>query len=214
MFDRIAPRYDLLNRLLTGGLDQRWRRVALRTIGVGPGDRVLDLACGTGDLAEQAVLLGADVIGADFALQMLCGAQRRCLGAALVQADAEGLPLPDACVDVVTCGFALRNFGSLERVLDEVVRVLRPGGRIALLDVDRPDQPLIGAAHALYFDRVVPAIGGVVSDRDAYRYLPASTAYLPPADAFRAHLTTRGLEGITRRRFLFGVAQLWTGRAS
>jgi demethylmenaquinone methyltransferase/2-methoxy-6-polyprenyl-1,4-benzoquinol methylase len=212
MFERIAPRYDLLNRLLTGGLDQRWRRVALGVAGVGAGDRVLDLACGTGDLSEQAALLGARVVGIDFAGEMLRGARRRGIEVGFVQGDAEALPLPDASVDVVSCGFALRNFASLDTALDEVVRVLRPGGRIALLEVDRPDTAWIGAAHSFYFDRVVPAIGGLLSDREAYRYLPESTTYLPSAQRFQEMLAARGLVRVERRRFLLGAAQLWTGR--
>jgi demethylmenaquinone methyltransferase/2-methoxy-6-polyprenyl-1,4-benzoquinol methylase len=212
MFERIAPRYDLLNRLLTGGLDQRWRRVALGVAGVGAGDRVLDLACGTGDLSEQAALLGARVVGIDFAGEMLRGARRRGIEVGFVQGDAEALPLPDASVDVVSCGFALRNFASLDTALDEVVRVLRPGGRIALLEVDRPDTAWIGAAHSFYFDRVVPAIGGLLSDREVYRYLPESTTYLPSAQRFQEMLAARGLVRVERRRFLLGAAQLWTGR--
>ena len=212
MFDRIAPRYDTMNRLMTGGLDQRWRRSALRGAAVGEGDLVLDLACGTGDLSEQAVALGATVVGADFAREMLRAAQRRRVAARFVQADAEGLPLPSASVDVVTCGFALRNFGSLERALAEVARVLRPGGRIALLDVDRPRSRLVAAAHSVYFDQIVPLLGSLLSDREAYRYLPESTAYLPDANELRAMLEKIGLEDLEQRRFLLGSAQLWLGR--
>ena len=212
MFDRIAPRYDALNRLLTVGLDQRWRRIALDAIAVGPGDLVLDLACGTGDLAEQASDRGATVVGVDFSREMLRGAMRRGIASAWVQGDAEGLPVPDGSVDVATCGFALRNFASLETAMAELARVLRPGGRLALIEVDRPDQAWIGAAHSLYFDRVVPAIGGWLSDRDAYRYLPESTSYLPPADELRAMLERVGFEGVAKRRFLLGAAQMITAR--
>ncbi len=212
MFDLIAPRYDAMNRLMTGGLDQRWRRSALRAASVGEGDLVLDLACGTGDLCEQAAALGATVVGIDFSREMLRGAHKRGVEAALVQGDAEALPLPTACVDVVTCGFALRNFGSLDRALTEVARVLRPGGRIALLDVDRPRSPLVAAGHSFYFDRIVPLVGGLLSDRQAYRYLPESTAYLPDANELRAMLEKLGLEEVEQRRLLMGTAQLWLGR--
>ncbi len=212
MFDRIAPRYDVINRLMTGGLDQRWRRHALAAASVGPGDLVLDLACGTGDLCQQAAALGASVVGADFSREMLRGAVRRGVAAVFVQADAERLPLPAASVDVVTCGFALRNFGSLERAFEEIGRVLRPAGRIALLDVDRPSSRAIAVAHSLYFDRVVPLVGGLLSDREAYRYLPESTAYLPDANELRAGLEKVGLEEIRQQRFLFGAVQLWLGR--
>ena len=212
MFDRIAPRYDVVNRLLTLGLDQRWRRSALKAACVGAGDRVLDLACGTGDLCEQAAALGASVVGADFAREMLRAAQRRAVDADFVQADAENLPLAAASVDVVTCGFSLRNFSCLERALAEVARVLRPGGRIALLDVDRPRSRLVAAGHSFYFDRIVPGVGGLLSDRPAYRYLPESTAYLPEANQLRATLEKLGLEDIEPRHFLLGTAQLWLGR--
>lgn len=212
MFDRVAPRYDLVNRLMTGGLDQRWRRRALREASVGPGDRMLDLACGTGDLCEQAAALGASVIGVDFSQEMLRGARRRRIDAAFTRADAESLPLSANSIDVVACGFALRNFDSLERAFAEIGRVLRPGGRIALLDVDRPRARSIAAAHSFYFDRVVPRVGGFLSDRQAYRYLPESTVYLPDANELCAMLERVGFEAIAQRRFLFGSAQLWLGR--
>ncbi|MEE8165360.1 MAG: ubiquinone/menaquinone biosynthesis methyltransferase, partial [Myxococcota bacterium] len=164
MFDRIAPRYDALNRVISVGLDQRWRRRALEKIGVGPGDRVLDLACGTGDFCELARRRGARVIGIDFALQMLRQGRARGRDFNSVQGDAEWLPFRSASVEVVTCGFALRNFVSLEAVLKEIARVVKPGGRIALLDVDRPQWPPVRAAHSLYFDRIGPIVGGIVSD--------------------------------------------------
>jgi demethylmenaquinone methyltransferase/2-methoxy-6-polyprenyl-1,4-benzoquinol methylase len=212
MFDRIAPRYDVLNRALTGGLDQRWRRRALRMIGVGPGDTVLDVACGTGDLAEASRARGARVVGADFASQMLRGARRRGVDAGFVQADAARLPLADASIDVVTCGFALRNFVSLPDVMREMARVLAPGGRLALVEVDRPDAAIVRAGHSLYFDRVVPWIGGLVSDRAAYRYLPQSTAYLPPAAELLALLMKAGFEDVRKTRLLLGAAQILTAR--
>lgn len=211
MFDRIAPRYDLLNRLMTGGLDQRWRRLALEAVGVGPGDRVLDLACGTGDLAELAQRRGARVVGADFAGRMLRRAAQRRVASALVQADGAALPVCDGAFSVVTCGFALRNFVALAPVFAELARVLEPGGRIALIDVDRPSSPWVRAGHSLYFDRVVPWVGGLVSDRAAYRYLPESTAYLPPAPRLLALLSEAGFEDVHRRPLLLGTAQILTG---
>ena len=215
MFDRIAPRYDLLNRVISGGMDQRWRRLALRLAHVGPGDRVLDLACGTGDLCEQARALGADLIGADFARQMLVGARARGVDADFIQGDAAELPLANGSVQVVTCGFALRNFVSLGDVFGEMARVLAPGGRIALIDVDRPDSTLVRFGHSLYFDRVVPWIGGLVSDREAYRYLPQSTAYLPEAGELLAMLAKAGFEQVAKHRLMLGAAQILVGtRAS
>ncbi len=208
MFDRIAPRYDALNRLLTAGLDQRWRRIALDVAGVGPGDRVLDLACGTGDLAEAAAARGARVVGADFAREMLRGARARSRALALVQADAAALPLRDGCVDALLCGFALRNFAELEPVLREMARVLAPGGRLALLEVDRPASRWLRAGHSLYFDRVVPALGGWLSDRAAYAYLPRSTSYLPEEAELLARVERAGFARVRKRRFALGAAQL------
>jgi demethylmenaquinone methyltransferase/2-methoxy-6-polyprenyl-1,4-benzoquinol methylase len=210
MFDRIAPRYDALNRLLTAGLDQRWRRASLDMVGVGRGDRVLDLACGTGDLAEIAAARGAHVIGVDFAAEMLRGAGRRRIPALWIQGDAAALPLPDASATVVTCGFALRNFVSLPEVVAEMARVLEPGGRIALIEVDRPSLGLVRAAHSLYFDRVVPRLGSWLSDRAAYAYLPRSTAYLPATEELVALIAELGFQRVRHRPLLLGSAQIIT----
>jgi demethylmenaquinone methyltransferase/2-methoxy-6-polyprenyl-1,4-benzoquinol methylase len=212
MFDRIAPRYDRMNRLLTAGLDQRWRREALEAIAVGRTDRVVDVACGTGDLAELAGRRGARVLACDFARGMLDGAARRGVPAALVLADGARLPLADASADVVTCGFALRNFESLPPVLAEMARVLRPGGRLAILEVDRPESAVLRWGHGLYFDRVVPFVGGLLSDRAAYAYLPRSTVYLPPAPELRARLEAAGFADVERRRRGLGAAQILTAR--
>jgi len=211
MFDRIAPRYDQMNRLLSAGLDQRWRRTALEAIAVGPADRVVDLACGTGDLAELARQRGAQVLGVDSAARMLQGARHRGIDAAWVQADVAALPLSDGCADAVTCGFALRNFSSLGEVLREVARVLAPGGRVALIEVDRPSSALLRAGHSLYFDHLVPLVGGWLSDRDAYRYLPQSVAYLPPPPQLLKLLDRVGFVDIARRPLSLGAVQILTG---
>lgn len=212
MFDRIAPRYDVLNRVMSLGLDRSWRRFALDAIHVGPGDRVLDLACGTGDLAAFAAARGAQVVGVDFALAMLGGARVRSPRCKLAQADAAALPLPDDWASAVTCGFALRNFVSLPAVFAELARVVAAGGRIALLDVDRPDAAWLRAGHAFWFDRVVPRVGGWLSDRQAYAYLPKSMVYLPPAPMLASQLADSGFEKIAKRRLLLGSAQLWTAQ--
>lgn len=211
MFDRIAPRYDLLNRLLTFGMDQLWRRRSLSIIGVGASDTVVDIACGTGDFAELARARGAQVVGIDFAFEMLLGARRRDIDAGFVQGDALNLPLPDRCATAVTCGFALRNFVSLDPVFQEMARVLQPGGRIALLEVYEPQNPLLRALHCLHFKKLVPLVGGLLSDRTAYRYLPKSVAYLPPDAQLFASLERAGFKDVKRKKFFFGAAQLLTG---
>ena len=211
MFDRIAPRYDLLNRLVSLGLDRGWRRLALEMVDVGPGDLVLDLACGTGDLCEQVLARGARVVGADFSREMLRGAVARGIEVDFTNADAAQLPIASSSIDVVTCGFALRNFVSLPEVFDEIARVLKPGGRLAVIEVDRPSSAMLRGAHSLYFDRFVPLPGGLLSDRDAYRYLPESTAYLPAPEELFAMLDKAGIGGVAKRRLLFGAAQILTG---
>lgn len=211
MFDRIAPRYDLMNRLLSVGLDQRWRRKALDLAAVDADDVVLDLACGTGDLCELARARGARVLGVDFAGVMLGAARERKIDATLIQADGAALPLADGSVTVVTSGFALRNFVALPEVFAELARVTAPGGRLALLDVDRPRSRLVRFGHSLWFDRIVPFVGGLLSDREAYRYLPASTVYLPDEEQLLALLSAAGFEGVAKHRLLLGAAQILTG---
>ncbi|HXV37760.1 MAG TPA: ubiquinone/menaquinone biosynthesis methyltransferase [Myxococcota bacterium] len=211
MFDRIAPRYDRLNRLISLGLDQRWRRCALERIRVGQGDRVLDLACGTGDLIELALARGAQVIGVDFSLEMLRASRERGIRAALLQADAEALPLPDGAATVATCGFALRNFVDLSAVFAELARVLEPGGRLAFIEVDRPRAGLARSIHSLYFDHVVPFVGGLLSDRVAYAYLPKSTVYMPPTRELLRLVEAAGFEQVRHTSLLLGSAQIVTG---
>jgi len=211
MFDKIAPRYDVMNRLMTAGLDQRWRVQALDAIAVGADDRLVDLACGTGDLSELARARGARVVGMDFAREMLRGATGRAIDAGFVQADVGALPLADAAVTAVTCGFALRNFVSLEAAFGEMARVLAPGGRLAILEVDRPRFAPVRFGHGLYFDRIVPKLGALLSDKQAYAYLPQSIAYLPEAAELRALLEKAGFGHLRKQGFLLGSAQLLTG---
>ena len=208
MFDRIAPRYDLLNRLLTFRLDVAWRRAAVRSLELVSGARVLDLACGTGDLCRTLTDEGYRPIGADFSAGMLAAART---AAPLVRADATNLPFPDGALDGLTCGFALRNFVDLGPVLAECARVLRRHGRIALIDVSEPTSAPARAVHGLWFRRVVPFVGGLLSDRSAYAYLPASTAYLPSRSELLRMVADAGFADVTHRALGAGAAQLITG---
>lgn len=207
LFDRIAPRYDLVNRVMTFGLDQRWRRRLLRDLSVGPGDRVLDLATGTGDLAGLARRCGARTTGVDLSHGMLRAARRRDPAQESAQADAVALPLRTASVDVITCGFALRNFSDLDGVLAECARVLAPGGRLGLVEVDAPRSKWLRAGHALHFRRLVPRIGALLSDAEAYRYLPESTEYLPEAADLCARIERAGFENVCKRALALGAVQ-------
>jgi demethylmenaquinone methyltransferase/2-methoxy-6-polyprenyl-1,4-benzoquinol methylase len=208
MFDRIAPRYDLLNRMLTFRMDVGWRRTAVAALGLEPGARVMDLACGTGDLCRTLRAAGHEPIGVDFSAGMLSAART---DAPLVRADASRLPFPAGRIDAVTCGFALRNFVDLAAVLTECARVLRPQGGIALLDVGEPSSAPARAVHNLWFRRVVPFVGGLLSDRRAYSYLPASTAYLPSRLELLAMIGNAGFDNLEHRTLGAGAAQLITG---
>lgn len=211
MFDTIAPRYDLVNRIMTFRLDVRWRRKAVESLSLPRASRVLDLASGTGDLCVDLAKAGHRPISIDLSLGML-RADRS--GAPRVQADILRLPVADASVDGVTCGFALRNLVELPAFFEELARVVRPGGRIALLDVGVPRNPIIRIGHRLYFGKVVPKVGGWLSDPAAYRYLPRSVAYLPPTEQMVASLRDRGFADARHSLFTFGVTQLLTGSRS
>jgi demethylmenaquinone methyltransferase/2-methoxy-6-polyprenyl-1,4-benzoquinol methylase len=207
MFDAIAPRYDLVNRVMTFRMDVGWRRRTVRRLGLGPGSRVLDLACGTGDLCRDLQRGGLAPLGMDLSFGMLAAARTT---APLAQADALRLPVPDAGVDGVTCGFALRNFVALDPFFAELARVVRPGGRIALLEVAEPPNPVLRWGHSVYFGQVVPRIGALLSDAAAYRYLPRSVAYLPPPDDLLAALGAAGFVSVERTLLSTGIAQLIT----
>jgi demethylmenaquinone methyltransferase/2-methoxy-6-polyprenyl-1,4-benzoquinol methylase len=212
MFDAIAPRYDLLNRLLTFGMDVRWRKLAVRSLGLPPGSTVLDVGCGTGDLCRVLGAGGYQAVGVDRSAGMLAGARGHRSGdAALVRGDGTSLPVGDRSVGGIVSGFTLRNLVSLQAFLDECGRAVRPGGRIALLEVSTPANPVLRAGHAAYFGRVVPFVGGLLSDRAAYSYLPKSVAYLPPDDEIVAMVERAGFDGVQRRALSVGIAQLITG---
>ena len=207
MFDAIAPRYDLVNRVMTFRMDVGWRKDTVTSLGLSPGSRVVDLAAGTGDLCRELERRGLEAVGVDLSWGMLA---HSATDAPLVQADALRLPLPDASVDGITCGFALRNFVDLEAFFAEAARVLVPGGRMALLEVAEPANPVLRWGHSVYFGKVVPRIGGLLSDPAAYRYLPRSVAYLPPRPALLARIREAGFTAVERRALSAGIAQLLT----
>jgi demethylmenaquinone methyltransferase/2-methoxy-6-polyprenyl-1,4-benzoquinol methylase len=211
MFDAIAPRYDLVNRIMTLRLDVRWRRLAVGSLALRRDSRVLDLACGTGDLCRELAAVALAPVGVDLSFGMLAAART---GAPLLQGDALRLPVRAGTVDGVTCGFALRNLVALEPFFTELARVLRPGGRIALLEVATPPNPVVRWGHGVYFGKVVPLIGGLISDASAYRYLPRSVAYLPDPEEMRSMLVGSGFTDVERRLLSGGVAQLITATAT
>lgn len=207
MFDAIAPRYDLVNRIMTFRMDVGWRRRTIRELDLAPGSRIADLACGTGDLCRELQRSGMRPIGFDLSFGMLAAARTT---APIAQADALRLPVPDASLDGITCGFALRNLVELDGFFDELARTVRPGGRIALLDVAEPTNPILRFGHSIYFGRVVPLVGGLLSDASAYQYLPRSVAYLPEPGVMLARLAGAGFVQVERRLLSTGIAQLIT----
>jgi demethylmenaquinone methyltransferase / 2-methoxy-6-polyprenyl-1,4-benzoquinol methylase len=208
MFDAIAPRYDLVNRVMTFRLDVRWRRRAVRALALPAGSLVLDLASGTGDLCVDVRAAGYRPISVDLSEGMLRADHS---GAPRVQSDIVRLPVPGGAADGATCGFALRNLVALEPFFAELGRVVRPGGRVALLDVGVPPNRLVRWGHGVYFGRVVPRIGGWLSDPAAYRYLPRSVAYLPEPTELVALLGQSGFADASHRFLSGGITQLLTG---
>jgi demethylmenaquinone methyltransferase / 2-methoxy-6-polyprenyl-1,4-benzoquinol methylase len=208
MFDSIAHRYDLVNRVMTFGLDVGWRRRAVRELQLDRAALVLDVACGTGDFCRELERAGMVAVGVDFSSGML-GAART--DAPLLQGDALTLPVASGALDGITCGFALRNVADIRALFGEFARALRTGGRIAALEVAEPASGILRAGHSLYFKKVVPVIGGLLSDRSAYRYLPESAAYLPsPAELVRI-IEVAGFTQVRRTALALGAAQLLTG---
>ena len=205
MFDAIAPRYDFVNRLMTFRLDTRWRKKTVSALNLPKGSRVLDLASGTGDLCIELKQNGYQPISMDLSFGML-SADRS--GAPRTQVDILKLPIPNMCVDGITCGFALRNLENLQMFFIELARVTRHGGRIALLDVSVPTNRLIRFGNSIYFGRIVPIIGGLFSNRAAYRYLPRSVAYLPEPDQLVAMLKQSGFADAKHTQLSGGLTQL------
>lgn len=207
MFDAIAPRYDLVNRIMTFGMDRRWRRRMVDDLALPEGALVADLACGTGDLCRELARRGHDAIGVDFSEGMLAAARTP---APLVRGDVLRLPFVDGSLDGVTCGLALRNFGAIEPFLAAVAAAVRPTGRFALLEVDAPAAPLVRWGHRIYFNRIVPLIGGAISSRQAYRYLPASVSYLPPPSTLASMIGDAGFVEVEHRALSAGIVRLFT----
>jgi demethylmenaquinone methyltransferase/2-methoxy-6-polyprenyl-1,4-benzoquinol methylase len=212
MFDRIAPFYDAMNRVMTVGLDGRWRKATIRET-VRPGDRVLDACCGTGDLAVAARREGAaEIVGVDFSERMLERARRKDPELEWVQADVLALPFEDASFDVAVVGFGVRNVEDLEAGIRELRRVLRPGGRLGILEITTPRGPL-KLFYRLWFDRIVPLLGRLLPGGDAYTYLPASVRRFPGPEDLAELLRANGFDGVRFRRFAGGIVALHVGEA-
>ena len=211
MFDRIAPVYDAMNRLMTAGLDQRWRRLTVDAV-VRPGDRVLDACCGTGDLAIAGAQAGGVVTGVDFSAPMLERARRKAPELEWIQADVLALPLEDATFDAAVVGFGVRNLADLDGGLRELRRVLRPGGRLAILEITRP-QGVLAPFYRFWFDGVIPVAGKVLPGGSAYTYLPASVRRFPEPQGLAKLMDEAGFGDIRWRLFAGGIVALHTGVA-
>jgi demethylmenaquinone methyltransferase / 2-methoxy-6-polyprenyl-1,4-benzoquinol methylase len=212
MFDGVAPVYDAMNRLTTAGLDGRWRKLAARAA-VRPGDRVLDACCGTGELALAAKAEGGTVTGLDFAERMLARARRKSAGIKWVRGDVLALPFTAASFDAVTIGFGLRNVEDRRRALQELRRVLRRGGRLAILEVVRP-RGLLSYFYAVWFDRLIPLAGRILPGGAAYTYLPASVKRFPDVNGLEAEVRDAGFEPVAHRLLGGGIVVLLVGEAA
>jgi demethylmenaquinone methyltransferase/2-methoxy-6-polyprenyl-1,4-benzoquinol methylase len=230
MFDRIAGVYDLMNSVMTAGLHHRWRRRAVDLAEIGPGAKVLDVATGTGDMAIEAASRGAQVIGSDFSEGMLERARakasdqrrddspvgRASAGARITfeQGDALGLTYADNAFDAATVGFGARNFADLEQGLREMTRVVRPGGKVVVLEITTPQRPPLSTFFSLWFDRIVPLVGRVAGDPDAYSYLPNSVKRFPGPEGLAATMERAGLRDIRWILTAGGIIALHVGTPS
>jgi demethylmenaquinone methyltransferase / 2-methoxy-6-polyprenyl-1,4-benzoquinol methylase len=214
MFDRIARVYDLMNSLMTAGLHHRWRERAADLAAVGPGGRALDVASGTGDLAiELARRVGptGTVVGSDFSEAMLDRAREKSSAVTWEWANALELPYPDGGFDAATVGFGARNFSDLDRGLAEMARVVRPGGRVVILEITTPQRPPLSTFFSIWFDRIVPALGKLAGDPDAYAYLPSSVKRFPAPDALAGRMAATGLTDVRWILTAGGIIALHVG---
>jgi demethylmenaquinone methyltransferase / 2-methoxy-6-polyprenyl-1,4-benzoquinol methylase len=219
MFDRIAGVYDLMNTAMTAGLHHRWRERAADLAGLEAGDRALDVCCGTGDLAlALALRVGPEgsVIGADFSEPMLELARRKAAERGVGQvtfewADALELPYGDAEFEAVTVGFGVRNLADIGAGLAEMARVLRPGGRLVILEITQPRRPPLSTFYSLWFDRIVPLLGTLAGDREAYTYLPESVKRFPPPEGLAAEMDEAGFERIRYTVLAGGIIAIHSG---
>ena len=209
MFDRIAPVYDVMNRVMTAGLDRSWRRLAVEAV-IQPGDRVLDACCGTGDLAVAAEREGGIVTGLDFSPRMLERARRKSETVTWIEGDLLALPFDEGSFDAATVGFGVRNVADLEAGLAELQRVLRPGGRLAILEITQP-RGVLRPFFSLWFERIVPLLGKVLPGGKAYTYLPASVRRFPGAEELAALLERQGFEQVRFRLLGGSIVALHTG---
>ncbi len=219
MFGRVATRYDLLNTVMTAGLHHRWRERAVDRAEVSPGDSVLDVCCGTGDLALELaarVSPGGNVVGCDFSEPMLDLARekasaRQAAGVRFEWADALSLPYDAGRFDAVTVGFGVRNLADVERGLREMARVLRPGGRLVVLEITQPTRPPLSTFYSLWFDRLVPLLGSFSDDSGAYSYLPESVRSFPPPLRLAEMMDSAGLERIRWTVLAGGIIAIHSG---
>jgi demethylmenaquinone methyltransferase / 2-methoxy-6-polyprenyl-1,4-benzoquinol methylase len=221
MFDAIAPRYDLLNHVLSAGMDRGWRDRAVDALSLSPGARVLDLCTGTGDLAIAIVhrASGVTVVGIDFAAEMLRLARAKVSGASLdrrirlVRGDATHIPLPDRSCDAATIAFGIRNVAEPQHALAELARVIRPGGRLAILEFGEPRIPGIRTLYSWYFRYLLPLVGRLISKhQSAYSYLPASVGAFPPPSEFSRILGVTGFSQVRAVPLTFGIVYLFVAQ--
>jgi demethylmenaquinone methyltransferase / 2-methoxy-6-polyprenyl-1,4-benzoquinol methylase len=218
MFDRIAGRYDAMNSVMSAGLHHRWRARTVEVSGVGPGGAALDVCCGTGDLAlELRRRVGASgrVVGLDFSVPMLERAEQkateRSAAVEWVQGNALELPFPDATFDAATVGFGVRNVAEVGRAIGEMRRVVRPGGRVAILEITTPRRPPLKWFYSIWFDRLVPLLGALAGDREAYSYLPDSVRRFPPAEELAELLYAVGLREVRYVVLAGGIVAIHSG---